>query len=195
ERMGTAAVRTLLNFVFNTLIDANPTCTYDSTALFAAGHNNDLGASKPLNETNLEAAWGLLRKQTGLDGEKLNLVPRILIVHPDQEALANRLVNSELVVAGGDTTVGVVPASNFFRGRLQVITTPYITTTRYYVCADPSQSDTIEIGFYQGQETPQFFVEAKGSGVEFERDAMRTKTRYIFGGTPLDHRWIVRANV
>lgn len=198
ERFGGAAARTLLNFVFNTLIDANPTCTYDSVALFASGHSNNLGATTPLSAANLEAAWKKMRAQTGLGGEKLNLMPKLLIVHTDEEVLAHRIVNTELMMAQGLASTSAFtegPRENFFRGKLEVVATPYVTSGRWYLAADPSQCDTLEVGFFRGNETPEIFMEAPGSGFEFEFDATRTKVRYIFGGTPMDHRWIVRGNV
>jgi len=187
ERFGAAAARTVLNFVFNTLIDANPTLGNDSTTLFHANHNNLVSGA--LSLATLESAWNKLRTQTGDDGEKLDLVPRFLIVNPDAEVIAHRLVGSAMLITGNTTTEA---AGNFFNGRLEVIATNYVTSGNSYLAADPSQIDTVEVGFFRGQQKPTTSVEVKGSGHEFEFDSMRTKTRYIFGGAPLDYRWIVK---
>lgn len=196
ERMGGAAMRTLVSFVFETLIAANPTCTYDSTTLFHANHANDLGASKALNPANLEAAWAKMRTQTGLGSEKLDIRPRFLLVHPDEEVLANTIVNSTHL-RDYSAAAGGFGEANFWKGRLDVIACPFLATNpdAWYIIADPASFDTIEVGFYKGMENPETFVEAKNSGYEFEMDAFRTKTRFIFGGTVLDHRGFVRANV
>lgn len=188
QRLGTAGTRTLLAFVFKDLLDDNPILVSDGTALFTAGHNN-LRTSAPLTLANLELAWALMRKQTGLGAEKLNLMPMNLIVHTDQEVLANRLVKSALVVSG-NTTPDV--NANFFEGRLQVIAQPYTTTGRWYLAADPSQIDLLEVGFFRGRQMPETFMLDQGSDLEFSNDSTAVKVRFIFGGTPIDFRGFVR---
>ena len=197
ERMGGAAGRNRNSFVFGDLLDANPTI-YDGVALFHSNHSNNLGASTPLNYANLKAARKLIRNQTGLDGEPLNLEPDILIVHPDEEEDANNLIKSDSVMVGDrDTTATAqtnVPRPNFHRGRYKLIVTPYITSGRWYMGCTPSQCDTIEVGFLRGFENPQFAMERAGTGHHFETDSQRVKVHDVFGGTPVDFRWIVRGN-
>lgn len=187
EKFGMGFQETLAKFVFYTKIDQNPSI-YDGKTLFHADHSNDLGASKPLSHDNLEAAVKLLTAQTDLDGQPLNLRPYALIVHPNQEFEAKRLLNSEYRPGTANNDI------NVFRGMFPggVIVTDKVTATRYYVVADPALVDTFELGFLGGRREPELFEEAPGSGHMFEFEIKRYKGRLIFGGAHADWRWIVR---
>lgn len=209
QRFGNAAARTLNKFVYYTNIDQNPTLVLDSTALFHANHSNDLGSSKALNTANLDAAIKLLMAQTSkgstelgasaaADTNSLELVPRYILCGPANAAKAQRLIGSQNVNIY-DTGSGVAAGGepNLYSG-LQVIVTSWLSSNSgntWYVLADSGQVDMFRLGFLNGQETPEVFMEGRGTGHEFEYDAIRYKTRIVFGGCWADYRGIVRANV
>lgn len=197
EKLSRAAKRLLLDFVFSTLVDDNPTMLYDSVTLFHANHSNNLGATTPLNQANFETAWKKLTTQTGTAGEPLGLVPKYLIVHPDEAPMAWRIQQSAGIITAdaGTSSTTFIGDKNVFAGKFEVIVSQYVTSGRWYLAADPMQVDTLEVGFYLGRQEPEIFVENSGSAAEFETDTMRWKVRTMFGGVGLDHRWIVRGNV
>lgn len=198
QRLGKAGQLQFLSFVFGDLIDDNPTMPYDSVALFHASHSNNLGASTPLNFANLSEAHKKISNQTGMEGEPLHLAPEYLIVHPDEEIIANELVGArQRIVGDQDTSASAqtfVSGVNFHEGRYKVIVSNYITSGRWYLACGSDMCDALEVGFFKGQRTPQIFRERDNSGFEFEYDAKRFKVRHVFGGATLDHRWIVRGN-
>jgi len=192
ERFGGASARTIEKFVFETLIDDNPT-VYDAEKLFTdgtgtRGQKNALGTSKALSEANLEAAIKLMRNFTDIDGNPLDMAPKYLVVHPDEEFTALRILNSVLIPGSANNDVNVL------KGRLELIVTSRITTARWYVIADPAQSETIEMGFLGGRETPEIFEENADSGHSFSYDEKRYKGRVIFGGCVTDWRGFVGGN-
>lgn len=191
EKFGGGFAQTLDDFVFSTQIDDNPTI-YDAVALFHNGsHANDLGASKALTHDTLEEAVVKLTSQTDPGGQPMDQRPWALIVHPAQEFTAERLLNSELRPGTQNND------KNAFRGKFPggVIVSSRVTSGRWYVMADPSQEETIELGFLGGREEPELFQEGKDGGRAFEFEEIRWKARMIFGGVPINWRWIVRANV
>ncbi len=55
--------------------------------------------------------------------------------------------------------------------------------------ADPAATEGIEIGFLNGQETPDLLVQDNPTdGSVFTNDAISYKVRHIFGGGWLDYR-------
>jgi len=188
QRFGGAAARTVEKYLFTTLIDGNA-AIYDGNNLFdSTNHGNDLGASKPLNHDNLEAAIELMLAQTDLDGNPLDLVPRYLIVHPDQKYDAMRIILSEHKPSD-------VATINVHQGELDLCVTSRITSGRWYLVADPSLIETLEIGFLGGRQEPELFEESELSDAAFDRDVKRYKARHIFGMVIPDYRGWVRANV
>lgn len=198
QRFGSAAALRFLKFFFQELIDDNPTMPYDGVALFHSSHGNNLGASTPLNATNLDAAWELLAAQTGMDGEPLELMPGYLIVNPAEELAARRLMGASNLIVGahdaGASATAMESPVNVHQGRYEIIVSSYITAGRWYLACGADDCDTIDIGFFNGQQEPSIMRERDGSGYEFEYDARRMKVRHIFGGANKDHRWIVRGN-
>lgn len=188
ERFGRASARTVEAFVFATMLNANPTI-YDSKALFHADHANDLGATKPLNHDNFEAAVKLLMAQTDIDGNPLDIKPSLLIVHNDEYYEALRLVKSMARPGTANNDI------NVHMGEVTVIPTARVTTGLWYVAGDPSMVETIELGFLGGRQEPEIFMEQADSGHAFAYDEERVKCRLIFGGAWTDYRGVVRANV
>jgi len=203
-RFGRAAQRTIGRFVFNDLIQANPTI-YNGAALFAAGHNNTVTSAAAINAKNLEAVVAKMRKQKGratIPGAtaaetEIYLTPRYLLCNLDDEWAALRLLATEMLLTGGaaailpgEATVNVV--RGLFRG---VVASPFLTTAGvWYVVTDPAETALAEVDFWRGIEEPEVFQEPAGTGHEFETDATRVKARTIFGGAILDFRPIVKAS-
>jgi len=188
EKFGSASQRTIEKYMFSTMLNADPTI-YNGAALFAAAHLNDLGATKPLNHDNLEAGIKLMANQTDIDGNQLDIIPRFLIVHPDDKFQAARLMKTPLRTNTANNDV------NVHEGSLEVIATSRVTSGRWYLMADPAIVDTYEVGFLGGRQEPEIFEESPDSGHAFAYDDRRWKCRLVFGAAILDYRGFVRANV
>jgi hypothetical protein len=149
---------------------------YDSKALFHADHAN-IG-STALAEASLGAAITAMRKQTSEKGNPLNIEPGFLLVPPELEFTAKKLVNSTLVPGSSYNDVNVI------KGLVEVLVEPLLTdTNNWYLVAKPSSMATIEMGFLGGRETPEILVKE-----DFERDVVWYKGRLVFGGAVMDYR-------
>jgi hypothetical protein len=163
---------------------ANPVMG-DTVALFnAAGHGNDAAVASVIDVANLGLARGLMRAQTGLDGvTRLNLAPRYLIVPASRETVAQQMTNSTMVPA--------LPGSvNPFAGALQVICEARLdgaSLTAWYLAADPTQIDLIELAYLEGENGPR--VESR---VGFDVEGVEIKCGHDVAAKAMDWRGFVR---
>ncbi|TXT23892.1 MAG: hypothetical protein FD134_1861 [Gallionellaceae bacterium] len=184
SKLGRAAQRTLAKFVFD-FIRTNP-AIYDTVALFHANHGN-LG-SAALDATSLAAGRLAMLKQAEKDSaDRLGIGPKSLLVPVDlQEAAVNLFYrNTNLDKTFIQTT------------SLNVIPVWYWTdATDWALAADPRDIPTIEIGFLDGREEPELFVQDMPNvGSMFSNDKLTYKMRHIYGGNVLDYRGLYKAVV
>lgn len=191
-KLARAAKITLYRFVFDFLAngDTTPT-TYDNVALFSTSHGNRGNAA--LSDTSLTDARIAMRDQTayGSNVDFPLFTPKYLVVPNELHPLAWRLVNSDFRVLGAESSpVYQVTEPNFHKNFAEIIVVPYWTDpNNWYLVADPKFVDTIEIGFWQGKEEPELFVqEDQNVGSVFTADKITFKIRHIYGGAVLDHR-------
>ncbi|AWI78589.1 hypothetical protein CEW87_03965 [Parazoarcus communis] len=172
-----AAANTLYEFVFD-FIRTNPTI-YDTVALFHASHGN-LGTTA-LDATSFAAArLAMINQVRAGSGKKLNLGPASVLVPFDlQEAAFNLFVRNQ----NNDKTF--VQTIN-----PEVIAVPYWTDANdWAVVADPRRIPTIEIGFLDGREEPELFVQdTPNVGSLFSNDKITYKIRHIYSGAVMDYR-------
>ncbi len=152
----------------------------DSIALFNASHSNLSGSSGNPTVTNLNTAFVAMMRQTGLSSDAiLNIVPRYLIV--PEELVSSVSYNAANNNEGVKNIYG--PGGS---RPLTVIAEPQLdlnSTTRWYLAADPSQIDTVEVTFLQGEESPVLEDEW-----EFDNDTYKYKVRQTFGTKAIDWR-------
>jgi hypothetical protein len=207
EKWGRAAARTIDRFVLDTNLNDNPTITIEGTAAALASTtfaNNVTGALTPTPENVSKGVSKMLLQtaqapEAGATKAELFLMPRTLLCHPDNWVLAQQTTKSALIVMGvtGTEAASVVatrgqdnPIRDF---NLVPVVTPFISTTgEFWLLADPMNVDMFEIGFLNGRQEPELFREAPNSGYEFSHDAVRVKSRIIFGGAWLNFRGVVR---
>ncbi len=160
--MGDAAARTVNATAWAQLL-ANPTMS-DGVALFSAATgarkraNLITGAASPTAST-LGGMQALLRQMRGLNTPEgaesqdiLNLTPKFLVCPATLEATCAVLVNSTANPTSGLNSGTWNPAKN-----LQLVVEPLLdvnSITAWYLFADPSRVDTVEVTFLRGQETP-----------------------------------------
>jgi hypothetical protein len=172
-----AAKRTLCEFVLD-FVRTNPTI-YDGVAFFHATHGN-LGSSA-LDATTLAAARLRMKKQTEAGSNKrLGIGPRYLWVPDDLEQTAVDLFNRNTNL---DKTF-VQQMS------LTVVPVPYWTDTNdWAISADVDDLVGIEIGFLDGNEEPEMFVQDSPTvGSMFSNDKVTYKIRHIYGGNVINYR-------
>lgn len=180
-RMGRAAKRTLAKFVFD-FIRTNPTI-YDSVALFHATHGN-LG-STALAAAELTAARLAMLKQTEAgSSDRLGVGPKSIMVAPDLQETAWNLQQR-----------GTNLDKTFVQSLiLDILPVWYWTDTNdWALAADPNDIPTIEVGFLDGNEEPELFVQDTPTvGSMFTHDKLTYKIRHVYGGAVVDYRGLYK---
>ncbi|BCJ45322.1 hypothetical protein GCM10010168_85910 [Actinoplanes ianthinogenes] len=190
NKLGLAAARTLHNFVWDFILN-NPT-VYDGVALFHASHNNTTAVA--LGQSTLSQLRAKMRDQTayGDTSDILSLVPKFLIVPNELEELAFQLTTSAVAIPS--TPAGASNTPNLHQGMTPIVVDYDTDPNDWFVVADPSMCPTIEVGFYQGRETPELFTQSDPSvGSMFNSDTLTYKIRHIYSGAVLDFRGFQRA--
>jgi ATP-dependent protease ClpP protease subunit len=162
----------------------------DGVALFHATHGN-LGTATALKAA-LEDAPALdpiaearekMMLQKGIEGRYITVRPRHLIVPPKLERTAQKITSPDFVAAKQSATNNVDRTLNLVvEPRLQDA-----STTAWFMAADPSQIDTIEVGYLQGNEG--IYTESKAG---FETDGVVVKARHVVGTKAIDHRGLYK---
>ncbi len=195
-KLGLAAAQTLFRFVWGMLI-ANVTYSPDGTALFSAGHGNT--AATVLTRGNLSAARAAMRQQTayGDAADILSIVPKLLVVNAALEELAFEITHSAVAIPAAAPDGGASNIPNLHASMDAVVVDFFAatSTTNWFLIGDPSMTPTIEVGFYQGRQDPELFVQNDPTvGSVFTADKLTWKIRHIYSGTPLDYRAMYRGN-
>ncbi len=193
QKLARAAANTLYRTIFD-VIATNPTI-YDTKALFHADHAN-LGSSA-LAAASLLAAKMAIGNQAafGASTEVLDLVPRYLVVPLSLEDMAYRLTKSVTVI-GANNNAGTEPNVHSSYG-LEVLIVPYWSDANdWALVCNPADCPTIEVGFFNGQEEPELFVQDQPTaGSMFTADKITYKIRHIYGVCVLDYRGMYKAVV
>lgn len=150
----------------------------DGKALFHSAHGNVLTGG--LDVEGLSKVRALGRKQTGIDGAKINVSFITLIVHPDDETAAEKLVGSIAPTNSAEF--------NPFVGRMQIVSDPRVAEGTWFAAASPNLVDTIELGFLAGQRGLQTFTRDG-----WEVDGVEVKARLDVGAKAIDWRGLARA--
>lgn len=190
RKLGLAAAQTLYRHVWD-LVITNPTLTRDSVALFDAAHANTTATN--LSSTALETSRIKMRKQSGYGdtSDILSLVPKLLLVTPENEALAFELCTSAVAIPSGAPVGAASSTPNLHQGMdFEVIDYWSATSTTFWaLVADPTMAPTIELGFLDGKEEPDIFVQSdETTGSMFTSDKATYKVRHIYGSALLDYR-------
>lgn len=170
-----------INKLVYSMLTSNPNI-YDGKALFHADHGN-LGTAGAIGETTITELKKLMRKQKNLRGkETLNIAPGFLLVPAGLEVPAQKFLNSTTLP--GETNEGVV---NVFRNSMNLIVDaeldPAAGALPYYTAANPSDVDTIEVTYLNGDDMPKL-----ESQVGFDFLGIKWRIYIDYGVTVLDYR-------
>nr|DAR53945.1 MAG TPA: major capsid protein [Caudoviricetes sp.] len=156
----------------------------DNVALFDSKHGNVAGTGEALSVKAIAKAITAMRRQKGITGDAtLNITPKYLVVPPELEVVAYQIVNSTAAVDGVNS--GVV---NPYKGRFVVVADAELTDPdAWYLVADASQHDTIEVTYLNGVETPR--LETRQG---FDVDGIEYKVAFDCGVSALDFRGVFK---
>lgn len=152
----------------------------DGTALFHANHGNLDGSSTAITVASLGNGRAGMRKQKGLNGRFINVMAKYLLVPASLETIAEQYVTQTNIIYTKSSDY------NPFANKLQVIAEPRLDAASllsWYLAADPSQIDTIEYCFLEGQEG--VYLESR---LGFDVDGLELKARLDFAAKAIDWR-------
>lgn len=179
QRMGRAAIRTIGDLVY-AILTSNPAMR-DGVPLFHATHKN-LQAGSGISTLSVDQMRVAMGKQK--DGDAmLNIRLAKLLVPLSLEGTASVVRDSEYEV-GAATKNNTTP--NFVRNTFDVISDARLdaaSATAWYGVANQDITDTVEVSYLDGVETPT--LEQKGG---WSIDGVEFKVRHDAGVAPLDFR-------
>ena len=196
QKMSRAAIRTLYKAVFDILSD-NTATTYDGVVLFHANTHVNL-LTTALSSAELSVVRAAMRAQTPYNTTDEPLgpvnVPKLILVPNELEALAFRLCVSDThlwAVANEDSN-----APNPHKGMKYHVVDHWTDADNWFACADPNQVPMMEVGFYNGQEEPELWVQDMPNvGSQFDADKITYKIRHVWGIMLQDYRGFHRSSV
>lgn len=178
QMMGAAAARLESKLVYTDTLMGNPLMA-DGIALFHANHGN-LGTPGAIAEGTVSGLEALMMAQASLDGaDFLNIMPKFLVTGIAYKVAAQKLLGSMQSTKSTDV--------NPYAGAFQHIVDPRVTGNAWFFIADPSQIDTIELDYLEGEQGPTL-----DSEVEFMTDAVNFKIRHIVGVKAIDYRGMAK---
>lgn len=181
-KYGSAAKRLVNKMVYAQL--TGTVKMQDNVALFDAKHGNVATTGEVLSLKAIAKAITAMRRQKGItDAANLNITPKYLVVPPELEVTAYQIVNSTAAVDG--TNSGIV---NPYKGRFVVVADAELTDPdAWYLVADASQHDTIEVTYLNGVETPR--LETRQG---FDVDGIEYKVAFDVGVDAIDFRGLYK---
>jgi hypothetical protein len=163
-KFGNASARLESALVYG-ILTGNPNMA-DGVALFHANHGNLGTAGAPSETTFDEMVQKFLEQAEG--GQLLNILPKFVIGGPKNRTQLMKMIASLSAVGkSGDV--------NIFQNAYDLIIDANITNKLWFGAADPSQIETIDIGYLDGMEGP----EVKSIADE-ANDSILLKCKHVF---------------
>jgi hypothetical protein len=188
-----AAKITLYRGVFDIFV-TNAATTYDATPLFDALHLN-LGATA-LTQAGLTATRQLMRDQAAYNQaiNVLGLTPKTLLVPNELEEMAFLLTKAGLMIPAA---AGLAPEQSslpqLHTGMSYEVVDYWTDANDWVAAGNPNEVPMIEVGFFNGQEEPELFLQdAPNVGSMFANDILTYKIRHIWGTCTLEHRGLYK---
>jgi phage head maturation protease len=166
-------------------LGSNP-AIYDGVSLFHANHGNLAGTAAAIGVASVGAGRSAMRKQKNLRGnEILNITPKFMLVPSSLETDAEKFLGSTSDPAANNS--GVV---NPFSNKLQIVADAELDAygvTPWYLAADPTGCDTIEVTYLNGSDMPTL-----ESAVLFDQLGMKWRIFIDYGITVIDYRGLYK---
>ena len=182
--LGQAASRTLDKDVFSLFATNGPTMG-DGNPLFHATHGNIAGdAAAPTVVAFDKARSQMARQQDPDSNDFLDIRPSIWL-GPIELLGTAQVVNDAQY---DPDTANKLQKPNMVRGLVSdLVGTPRLSGTAWYLIASPNVEPVFEVGFLNGVRTPQLEMEES-----FRSDGMAWRIRYEYGVAAVGWRGIVR---
>ncbi len=153
----------------------------------AAHHQGNTSASTPamdLSSASLQTAMTTLEKMQNSAGKRIGVRGRYLLIPPELRWQAQVITQSQYATGTPNNDI------NPLAGAIVPIVVPQFTIGyQWYLLADPSQVESIEVGFLNGREEPELLVQdSPTAGNVFTNDQISYKIRHIFGAGWIDYR-------
>lgn len=194
-KLGRAAAHTLYRFVWEMINPTTNPTVYDGLALYHASHGNT--DTNAFSQANLSIGRRKMRDQVsyGDSLEILGLTPKFLLVPNELEEHAWEVVTSSVAMPSTAPVGGASDVPNIHQGMNLLVMDYWTDDTAWALVADPNTCPTLEVGFYQGRETPELFTQSDPTvGSMFDADKLTYKIRHIYSGAILDYRAFYRGN-
>ncbi len=171
----------------------------DTAQTTAGGHKNTSAAAAAPSVTTLNAGYLSMMTKTGITvngvaGPILNIQPAYIIVPANYGATALQLLGSIADPGAGGSAAGNSNTLNIYGPNgsrpIKVIIEPVLdasSTTVWYLAANTSQVDTVELTFLAGEESP--VLESDWNMVN---DTYLFKVRQTFAAAAIDFRGLFR---
>lgn len=179
------------------IITTNAVLGQDSIALFdSSTHKNYTSSGTVLSVNSLQVAKAAIKKQKGLAGsERLELVPKFLLVPTSIEETADQLLGSQYLIPNNSSVAGQGAnqgQKNPFFGKLQIVGSTRLddnSTTAWYEFADyrDGQIDTVEVAFLEDEPEPVARQET-----DFETEDVKFVVRHTVAAKAIDYRGVYK---
>lgn len=155
---------------------------HDGKTLYSTDHNNLItGATSALSEAGLTAALVKAKTQTGLGNRRIRVTPKFLIVPPELEVTALKLITA--------ITASTTKDVNVFTNKFDVIVEPRLTNANeWYLMSDPAAVEGLLYAYLDGNEALRTSTEEN-----FDSDSMKFAVRGEFGAAAIDHRGTIKS--
>ncbi len=177
DMFGRAANRTIESAFYTLLTSASaagPTLTETGAALFSATHGNLTTSGAAPSVTTIDAGRQILAAQTDPSGnEYLGIVPAIWL-GPLSLGGTARVVNGSQY--DPNTSTALQKANMVYGIFSQIIDSPRLTGTAWYMFADPNVMPVFEVVFLDGQREPLLTQD-----VDFRSSGLAWKVELPFG--------------
>lgn len=153
----------------------------------AVHHQGNTSSATPgmdLSSASLQTAMTTLEKMQNSAGKRIGVRGRYLLIPPELRWQAQVITQSQLATGTPNNDI------NPLAGAIVPIVVPQLTLGyQWYLLADPSQIESIEVGFLNGREEPELLVQDNpAAGNVFTNDEISYKVRHIYGAGWLDYR-------
>lgn len=179
-----AAAETIFQTIFNNF--ANNSNIGDGSAIFRTANKT----SSAFTKATMNAARKAMRQASPPNDTTKKIgsanLPKIWLGPADLEETADVMFKSGQKVTVPETTTTAETSTpgipNYHAGVEPYVVDYWTDTADCLVMADPALMDTLEIGFYNGMEEPELFVQDMVNvGSQFDADKIKFKIRHIWG--------------
>jgi phage major head subunit gpT-like protein len=161
-------------------VGATVNASYYQGAVAGSGNALAIGA--------VETAYGAYRSLNDPDGNPLGITPKILLVPVGLRITADKIQTGNTLLASslGSTSGKVLePQANVLAGKFTIVDSAYLTSSStWWLCADPADIPTMEVGFLNGQRQPT----VEQAEADFDTLGIQVRGYFDFGVSKAESR-------